>query len=126
MHRDGDIAKLHDVGCQITHNARCEAVLKGQREVVVPMLATEKLTEPQFDVDAWEHTGLPHIRLDFMVVDGESFTTSLSCEKAREGAGRSTSTADEGEQVPTRERRLGSYWRLPTTARMGQTPEHGA
>ena len=35
-----------------------------QPEVVVPILATEKLTEPRVDVDAWEHPGLPHIRLD--------------------------------------------------------------
>ena len=39
------------------------------------MLATEKLTEPRVDVDAWE-PGLPHIRLDFTVVDAESLGDS--------------------------------------------------
>ena len=32
----GDRAKLHDVGCHIFHNACCEAVLKGQREIIRP------------------------------------------------------------------------------------------
>ena len=40
------------------------------------MLATEKLTEPRIDVDAWEHPGLPHIRLDFTEVDAESLGES--------------------------------------------------
>ena len=37
-----DRAKLHDVACHIIHNACCEAGLKSLREVLVPMLATEK------------------------------------------------------------------------------------
>ena len=61
----------HDVG----HNACCEAGLKSQREVVVPALVTERLTEPRVDVDAWGHPGLPHMRLDFTVVDAEAPTT---------------------------------------------------
>ena len=48
----GDRAKLHDVGCHIIHNACCEAGLKSQREVVVPALVTDRLTEPRVDVDA--------------------------------------------------------------------------
>ena len=35
----------------------------------MPALATEKLTEPRVDVDAWGHPGLPHLRLDFTVID---------------------------------------------------------
>ena len=48
----GDRAKLHDVGCHIIQSACCEARLISQREVIVPTLATEKLTEPRVDVDA--------------------------------------------------------------------------
>ena len=59
----GDRAKLHDVRCHIIRSACCAAGLKSQREVIVPTLATEKLTEPWVDVDAWEHPGPPHIRL---------------------------------------------------------------
>ena len=59
----GDRAKLHDVGCHIIHNACCEAGLKAQREVV---------SRRSVDVDAWGHPGLPHIRLDFTVVDAEA------------------------------------------------------
>ena len=58
----GNRAKLHDVGCQIIHNACCAAGLKSQRKVIVPTQATEKLTEPRVDVDARGHPGLPHIR----------------------------------------------------------------
>ena len=47
-------AKLCDVGCHILHNACCEAGLKAQREVIVLALATEKVTEPRVQVDAWE------------------------------------------------------------------------
>ena len=61
----GDRAKLHDVGCHIVHNASCEAGLKSQREMIVPTLATEKLTEPRVGVNAWGHPKLPHIQLDF-------------------------------------------------------------
>ena len=45
-------AQLHDVGCHIIHNACCAAGLKSKREVIVPTLATEKLTEAGVDVDA--------------------------------------------------------------------------
>ena len=68
----GDRAKLHDVGCHIIHNACCEAGLKSQREVIVLALVTDRFTEPRVDVDAWGHAGLPHIRLDFTVVDAEA------------------------------------------------------
>ena len=64
--------KVHDVGCHIIHSVCCEAVLKSQREVIVPTLATEKLTEPRVDVDSLWRPGLPHIRFDFTVVDGEA------------------------------------------------------
>ena len=47
-------AKLCDVGCHILHTACCEAGLEAQREVIVPALATERVTEPRVDVDAWE------------------------------------------------------------------------
>ena len=82
----GDRAKLHDVGCHIIHNACCEAGLKSQREVVVPALATEELTEPRFDVDAWGHPGLPHMRLDLTVVDAEALHYSSVMGKAQEQA----------------------------------------
>ena len=39
----GDGAKLHDVGCHILHDACIEAGLKSQREVIEPVLATEKI-----------------------------------------------------------------------------------
>ena len=82
----GDRAKLHDVGCHIIHNACCEAGLKSQREVVVPALVMEKLTEPRVDVDAWGHLGLPHIRLDFTVVDAEALHYFSAMRKAQETA----------------------------------------
>ena len=68
------------------HNACCEAGLKSQREVVVPALVTERLTEPRFDVDAWGHRGLPHIRLDFTVVDAEAIQYSSAMRKAQDTA----------------------------------------
>ena len=74
------------MGCHIIHNACCEAGLKSQREVVVPMLATEKLTEPRVDVDAWGHPGLPHIRLDYTIVDAEALHDSSAMRKAQEEA----------------------------------------
>ena len=55
-----------------TSYACCEAGLKSQREVIVPTLATEKLTEPRVDVDAWWHPGLLHIPLDFTGLDAEA------------------------------------------------------
>ena len=81
----GDRAKLHDVGCHI-HNDCCEAGLKSQREVIVPALVTEKLTEPRVDVDAWGHPGLPHIRLDFTVVDAEALHYPSAMRKAQDTA----------------------------------------
>ena len=82
----GDRAKLHDVGCHIIHNACSEAGLKSQREVVVSALVTEKLTEPRIDVDAWGHPGLPHIRLDFTVVDAETLHYYSAMRKAQKTA----------------------------------------
>ena len=79
----GDRAKLHDVGCHIFHIACCEAGLTSQREAVVPALATEKLTEPRDDVDAWGHPGLPRMRLDLTVVDAEVLHYSSIMRKAQ-------------------------------------------
>ena len=81
-----DRAKLHDVGCHVIHNACCEAGLISQREVVVPALATEQLTEPRVDVDALGHPGLPHMGLDFTVVDTEALRYSSVMRKAQEEA----------------------------------------
>ena len=75
--------KLHDVGCHIIHNACCEAGLKSQRDVIVPMLATERMTEPRVDVVARGHPGLPHIRLDYTVVGAEAFHYSSVMRKAQ-------------------------------------------
>ena len=74
------------MGCHITHNACCEAGLKSLREVVVPALVTDRLTEPRVDVDAWIHPGLPHIRLDFTVVNAEAIHYSSSMRKAPDTA----------------------------------------
>ena len=82
----GDRAKLHDVGCHIIHNACCEAGLKSQRGVVVPALVTDRLTEPRVDLDVWGHPGLPHIRLDFTVVDVEAIHHSSAMRKAQDTA----------------------------------------
>ena len=77
----------HDVG----HNACCEAGLKSQREVVVSALVTERLTEPRVDVDAWGHPGLPHMRLDFTVVDAEAPLLLGNEKSAGYGTGCGTS-----------------------------------
>ena len=84
----GDRAKLHDVGCHNIHNACCEAGLESQRErdVVVPAPVTERLSEPRVDVDARIHLGLPHIRLDFTVVDAEAIQYSSAMRKAQDTA----------------------------------------
>ena len=58
---------LHNVGCDILFNACRDAGFGAQTEVVVPALATPKLTEPRIDVDAWGHPGYPHLRIDFTV-----------------------------------------------------------
>ena len=71
------------MGCHVIHNACCEAGLKSHREVFVPALATEKLTEP---LDAWGHPGLPHMRIDFTVVDAEALHYSSVMRKAQEQA----------------------------------------
>ena len=93
-------AKLHDVGCHIIHKACCEAGLTSQREVVVPALVTEKLTEPRVDVGAWGHPGLPHMRLDFTGRRCRSSPLLLGHEKsAGIGAECSTSRESEGEQI---------------------------
>ena len=86
MPHRGDRAKLHDVGCHVIHNACCEAGLKSRREVVVLALATEKLTEPRVDVDAWGHLGLPHMRLDLTIVDAEALHYFSVMRKAQEKA----------------------------------------
>ena len=68
--------------CGLPHHiACCEAGLKSQREVFVPTFATDKLTEPRVDVDAWGHPGLPHIRLDFKVVDADALHCSSAMRK---------------------------------------------
>ena len=75
----GDRAKLHDVACHIIHNACCEAGLKSLREVLVPMLATEKSSLSHgLTWTLGGHPGLPHVRLDFTVVDAET----LHCSSA--------------------------------------------
>ena len=79
-----DRAKLHDVGCHIIHNACCGAGFKSQREVVVPAIVTDRLTEPLVDVDALGHAGLPHMRLDFTVVDAEALHYSSAMRKAQD------------------------------------------
>ena len=87
-----------------------EAGLKSQREVVVLALVTGRLTEPRVDVDAWRHPGLPHMRLDFTVVDAEA----LHCSSAmRQGAGHGasgcTSRENERAQIRKSERRSWSH-----------------
>ena len=79
----GNRAKLHDVGCHIICNACCEAGFQAQREVIVPMLATENLTKAQVDVDTRRHLGLPHARIDFKVVDEGAFHYSCHAERVR-------------------------------------------
>ena len=73
-----------EAGCHT--NACCEAGLKSQRKEILPTLATEKLTEPRFDVDAWEHPGLPDIRIDFAVVDEGALHYSSAMRKGQEEA----------------------------------------
>ena len=53
---------------------------------VVPALVTDRLTEPRVDVDAWGHPGLPHMRLDFTVVDAEALHYSSAMRKAQDTA----------------------------------------
>ena len=57
-----------------------------EREVVVPALLTERLTEPRVDVDAWGHLGLPRMRLDFTVVDAKALHHSSAMRKAQDTA----------------------------------------
>ena len=59
---------------------------RDRERMVVPPLVTERLTEPLVDVDAWGHPGLPHIRLDFTVVDAEALHCSSAMRKALETA----------------------------------------
>ena len=51
--------------------------------MIVPTLATEKLSESRVDVEAPE---LPHIRLDFTVVDEEALHFSSATRKGQEEA----------------------------------------
>ena len=60
--------------------------LESQREVVVPALVSERLSETRVDVDAWRHPGLPHIRHDFTVVDAEALHYSSAMRKAQDTA----------------------------------------
>ena len=69
--------------------------------MIVPTLATEKLTDPRVDVDAWENPGLPHIRLDFTVVDEEPLHCSSAMRKGQEEA----LTAAQAERVKTNKNR---------------------
>ena len=78
--------KLHDVGCHIIHYACCEAGLRSQREVIVPMLASERMTEPRVGRGRLGTPGLPHIRLDYTVVDAEALHYSSVMRKAQEKA----------------------------------------
>ena len=72
------------MGCHIIYSACCETGLKSRREVIFPTLATENLTEPRVDVDAWGHPRLPHIRLEFTVVDEEALHYSSAMRKGQE------------------------------------------
>ena len=75
------------------------------------MLATERMTESQVDVDAWGHPGLPHIRLDYTVVDAEAlhYYSSVMKKSPRQSASCSTSRENQSEQVWKCERRNWSY-----------------
>ena len=96
--------------------------------MLVTTLATEKLTEPGVDVDAWGHPGPPHIRLDFTVVDAEALHYSSAMGKGQgRGAGCGTGRTDEGEQIRESERKNGSHWHLRAAQRTvwpktGRTP----
>ena len=105
----GDRAKLHGVGCHIIRNACCEAGLKSQREVVVPALATEKLTEPRVDVDAWGHPGLRTYASTSLLSMQKLFTTPRSEEGTRAGTGSSTNGEGERKQMWKNERRDRSH-----------------
>ena len=73
---------LHNTLCRLVHQACCAAGLRSQREVVVPALATAKLTEPRIDVDAWGHPGLPHLRLDVTVADPDAVRNAGGTDRA--------------------------------------------
>ena len=72
-------------------------------------LVMEKLTEPRVDVDAWGHPGLPHIRLNFTVVDAEAFHYSSAMRKAQETAPAAAQAESEGEQIWRNEKRCRSH-----------------
>ena len=101
-------AKLHDVSCHIIHKACCEAGLKSQREVIVPTLATEKLTEPLHG---------PHNRLDFTVVEEALRYSSAVRNRTRRGTSCGASGASEDEQVRESEGVSWSRWHLPAAQR---------
>ena len=67
-------AELHDVGCHILQKACLDVGPKSQRErgVIVPALATSRMTEPRVDVDACGHPELPHIRLGVAIVNADA------------------------------------------------------
>ena len=91
----GDRAKLHDADCHTIHNACCEAGPTSKREVSVPTLATEKLTEPRVEVDAphhpqrllrsraltWMHGGHRTFDSTSQSSTRKLFTTRQRCEK---------------------------------------------
>ena len=58
---------LHNIGCDLIYTACRDAGFGAQTEVIVPCLATDKMTEPRIDVEAWGHPGFPHLRIDFTV-----------------------------------------------------------
>ena len=67
------------------------AGLKSQRELLVPMLATERVTEPQVDVDASPRVHCRRRRSPSFLLGHEKGTRkSTSCSTSRE---------DQGEQV---------------------------
>ena len=71
------------------------------------MLAKEKLLEPRVDVDEWRHAGLPHIRLDFTVVDAESLHNSSVMRSGREKALAAAPAERTREGASTDEREEG-------------------
>ena len=84
---------VHDVGCAIIHQACRAAGLRAQREVLAPDLATPKLTQPRVDVDAWGHTGLPHLRIDFTTVTA----SAARYQRAQHRPAQAAETAEQGK-----------------------------
>ena len=110
--------QLHDVGCHIIHNACCEAGLKSQREVIVPTLATEKLTEARVDVDASRApTAAAHSTQLHSRRRRSSSLLFSDAQRTRRGTGRGTGGASERKQIRESEGRSGSHWHLSTAQR---------